>query len=337
VDGGRLLTALAVGCEVSCRIGLALRRPMEAGGWYPPPIVAAFGAAAGAASLLGLDAVGVRDALSLVLCQATMPGEIKHSRGTVIRAVREAFPAQAAVLSALLARDGVTGFEEPLEGQAGFYALYAGGEFEPADLFDNLGNTFWIEQLTFKPWPSCRGTHPAIEMALELRATHRIDPDEIASVEVAVDEIQRMLTEPRERKQEPTTSIDAKFSIPFCTAAAFVDGAVDLDSFIAAKLTDPAVLNLACRVEARLAQAPEWQRGSGGRLQVRLRDGRTFNTAVHNASGCPERPLGEDAMLAKFVNCAGRASRPRSAKTAGELTYAVLAIEGCSDAGILFE
>ena len=28
-------------------MGLALRRPMEAGNWYPPPMLAAYGAAAG--------------------------------------------------------------------------------------------------------------------------------------------------------------------------------------------------------------------------------------------------------------------------------------------------
>ena len=60
-----------------------------------------------------------------------MPGEIKHSARTVLRAVREAFPAQAAVNAALLAKAGVAGFEQPLEGREGFYALFAGGIFSP--------------------------------------------------------------------------------------------------------------------------------------------------------------------------------------------------------------
>ena len=81
-----------------------MRQPLEDGGWYPPPILGAFGATAAAGRLLGLAPEHVRDALSLTLCQVTAPGEIKHSRDTVVRAVREAFPAQAAVLSALLAR-----------------------------------------------------------------------------------------------------------------------------------------------------------------------------------------------------------------------------------------
>jgi 2-methylcitrate dehydratase PrpD len=94
---------MAAGGDLACRMGLALDRRMEEGGWYPPPILAGFGAAAGAAMLLGLGPAQIRDCLSLDLCQVTMSGEIKYSTGTVIRAVREAFPAQAAVQSALLA------------------------------------------------------------------------------------------------------------------------------------------------------------------------------------------------------------------------------------------
>lgn len=334
VDGRHFLTALAVGCDVSCRIALALRRPMEAGHWYPPPIVAAFGAAAGAANLLGLDAQGVRDALSLVLCQATMPGEIKHSRGTVIRAVREAFPAQAAVVSALLARDGVTGFEEPLEGKGGFYALYAGGEFDPADLTGDLGERFWIEHLTFKPWPSCRGTHAAIELALELRGQAVLA--DIARVVVEMDEVQRMLTEPLARKQAPATAIDAKFSIPFCAALALAEGEVGLDSFVPGKLGDPAILALAANVEPRLVDDPSRRRGAGGAMELHLHGGRVLRAEVANALGCPERPLGRDALIAKFVACAARARHPLAPAAAEGLAATILNFEACDDAGSVF-
>lgn len=334
VEGARLLAAVAIGCEVSCRLALALRQDMEVGGWYPPPMHAGLGATIGAAWLLGLDAVQMQDALSLALCQVTMPGEIKHSQRTVIRAVREAFPAQAAVNSALLAREGVAGFEAPLEGKDGYYALYASGKFDPADLLDDLGSRWWIEGLTFKPWPSCRGTHPFIEMALNLRQSHGVDPESIAGVEVFVDEVQQMLVEPLARKQSPETLIDAKFSIPFCVGLALTRGRIDLDSFTAAALADPRILAASGKVSATLVQGPGWQRGSGGAITVRLLDGREFSAEVDNARGCPARPLGEAELVAKFIDCAGRAKIPHADPAL--LAARILAITESPDAGAVF-
>ena len=138
-----------------------------------------------------------------------MPGEIKHSARTVIRAVREAFPAQAAVQSALLAQQGLAGFEEPLEGAGGFYALYAAGQYDPEVLLAPLRASMWIEQLTHKPWPSCRGTHPFIQMASDLCERHGFEPADVAAVCVGVGPMQRMLVEPLERKRAPTVAIDA--------------------------------------------------------------------------------------------------------------------------------
>ena len=333
VDGRRFLTALAVGCELSCRMGLALRQPMEAGGWYPPPMLAAFGATAGAAHLLGLDARQMRDALSLTLCQAVMPGEIKYSACTVIRAVREAFPAQAAVTSALLARAGVAGFEAPLEGKAGFFALYAPGRFDPAVLTAEWGEPWCIEELTFKPWPSCRGTHAGIELALDLRREHGLDPGQIAGITIAVDDVQQMLVEPLARKQAPETVIDAKFSIPWCLALALHDGRVDLDSFAPARLADPGLRALAGKVTPQQVQTGAWLRGGGGALELKLSDGRVLRGEVANARGCPQRPLGEAELVAKFIDCASRARVPGDPSV---LAQQILQLENCADVGALF-
>ncbi|WP_255530679.1 MmgE/PrpD family protein [Novosphingobium sp. NBM11] len=336
VDGRRFLTALAVGGDIACRMALSLRQPMEEGGWYPPPIVAAYGAAAGAANLLGLNAAQVKDALSMVLCQATMPGEIKHSRTTVLRAVREAFPAQAALTAVLLAREGVAGFEAPLEGRAGFYALYAGGAFSADDLADRLGTHFWGTELTFKPWPSCRGTHPFIEMALDLRGRHGFAPAAVAGIDVEVDEVQHMLVDPLERKQAPAVAIDAKFSIPFTTALALTKGGVGLDDFGADTLADQQVLALSALVRPRIAKAPAWQRGTGGAMGIRLHDGTFLEAMVPDALGCPARPLPPAAQHAKFVDCLAHAALPRGREQAEHLVAAILTLDRCEDVGSLF-
>ncbi|MFV0643956.1 MAG: MmgE/PrpD family protein [Sphingomonadaceae bacterium] len=335
VSGKEFLTALAAGGDLACRIALALDRPMEDGNWYPPPITAGMGAAAGAAKLLNLNARGVRDSLSLALCQVTMPGEIKYSRDTVLRAVREAFPAQSAVQSALLAETGITGFEHPLEGLGGFYALYAGGQYSSDRLLDRMGQFFWIEQLTFKPWPSCRGTHPFIEAALALRDQVK-KTDAITCIEVAIDPMQTMLVEPVQRKQAPGVIIDAKFSIPFCVALALVRGRVTLDDFSQTSLSDPDVLSVARKVNYQVAPQPQWQRGSGGSMRVSLRNGKGLTANIDCARGAPSNPLTETELIEKFVNCAGRAVQNLSVLQVENIARSILSLEAVPSVSRLF-
>ncbi|GIL41609.1 MmgE/PrpD family protein [Roseiterribacter gracilis] len=322
-SGEELLAAIAIGCDLVCRIGLALRRPMEDGGWYPPPILGAFGAAAAAGRLHRLNQRQMLDSFSLMLTQ-TCPGEIKYSRDTVLRAVREAFPAQAAVQSTLLAAAGIRGFDAPFEGKAGFFRLYADAHYDPAALLDQLGERYWIERLSFKPWPACRGTHAYIEAAQSMRP---IDPDSIVEIIATGGEVQRMLVEPLARKQAPTVAIDAKFSIPFTVAAAFLDADVTLDSFDAASLADPRKRALASRV--RFEQRPDTGRDSAqsGVLTVRCADGTERTTSIDIAAGHPDRPLSDTALRVKFADCAARALHPIAPVAAEALADAVFSLE----------
>ncbi len=330
VSGGELLSALAVGCDLVCRMGLSLRQPMEVGGWYPPPILGGFGAVAGAARLLRLDPRQVADAWSMMLCRTGTPGEIKYDRDTVLRAVREAFPAQTAVEVCSLAARGVRGFDAPIEGTAGFFALYANGQFAETDLRNGLGEEFWIEQLSFKRWPACRGTHPHIEGARAILQRGLLTPDDIADIVLTIGPVQRMLIEPAASKAAPATVIDAKFSLPFTVAAAFVHGDVTLDSFTDRALSDPRILALAARI--RFIERSDWgrERGAAGEVEVIMNDGARHSEAVDVAMGAPVAPMSDDDLLAKFVDCAGRATVPPD--NPERLGHAILSLGAHDDA-----
>lgn len=331
ISGRELLAAIAIGCDLACRLGLSLRRALELGGWYPPPILGAFGAVAAAGRIHRLTAEQMLDAFSLLLCQVTMPGEIKYSRDTVIRAVREAFPAQAAVQASTLAAAGVRGFDAPFEGRAGFFRLYAEGQYDPAVLLDRLGTHFWIEQLSFKRWPACRGTHPYIEAAQTLRARHAIDPSTIAAIVATGGDAQVMLAEPADRKAAPHTVIDAKFSIPFTTAAALIDSEVMLDSFDESALADPVKRTLAGRVRFERTDRPLHTAASGG-LAIILNNAARHELWVDVPAGDPARPLDDAALAAKFRDCARRAKHRLSADEIETLVGAIWAIDSANDA-----
>jgi 2-methylcitrate dehydratase PrpD len=337
VSGRELLAAIAIGCDLVCRLGLSLRRPMEDGGWYPPPMLGAFGAVAAAGRLQRLSAEQMLDAFSLMLCQMGGPGEIKYSRDTVIRAIREAFPAQSAVQLAALAKAGIRGFDAPFEGRAGFFRLYAQKEYDPGAILDGLGAHFWIEQLSFKQWPACRGTHAYIEAVQTLRRRYAIDPDSIVGILAVGGAVQRMLVEPADRKSAPSVAIDAKFSIPFTIAAALTEDEVTLDSFASARLADPRTRALAALVAYE--QHPDWghAQAASGVLTIRTADGRCFSESVEVALGHPDRPLSDAALRAKFIACAAQANQSISLINSGKLADSILAIDALADSMTLFK
>lgn len=329
-SGREFLTAVALGCDLVCRMGLSLQRPLEAGGWYPPPILGAFGATLAAGRLAGLDTRQLCDAWSLLLAQNSCPGEIKFSTESTMRAVREAFPAYAAVASVELAARGVRGFDAPLEGKAAFYALFAGGEYDPDALLKGLGERFWIEQLSFKRWPCCRGTHAYIEAAQCLRRAHAFDTQDIESIVCIGGDLQRMLAEPHEQKQTPRTAIEAKFSIPFTVALALTCPEVTLGSFASSALRDTDLLALAAKCRFQLD--PQAHSAAAGELEIRLHDGRRLHDAIVRALGGPTRPLSDEALREKFIDCASRAANPMTADRAARCADRILELDGEADA-----
>ena len=321
IDGGLFLAAMAAGSDLACRLSLAPARPYEDGGWYPPPMVGALGAAAAAARLLGLGADGIVQAIGLAMLGAAFPGEMKYDPLTRLRALREAFAARAATSAALLARDGVRGFVAPLEGKAGFFAIHGGGLNEGA-LLGDLGARFLGDEVSFKPWPCCRGTHAYIEAAMALRPL--VAGRAIVTIETPIGPVQQMLSRPVARKARPESAIDAKFSIPFTTAHALVHGSVTLDSFGPGALSDPAVLALAARVQP--VDAPGWGRAqaASGALTLLLADGTRLHRDVPQAAGHPGAPLADEELVAKFIACAARARRPMPANRAEGLARHIL-------------
>jgi 2-methylcitrate dehydratase PrpD len=325
LSGERLLTALAVGCDVTARLAAAAGTTIGRRGWYPPPILGALGATIACSNLLAFTAAQTLDALSLVISQATASGEVKHSPNSIIRGVRDGFASHAAVRSVELAERGITGFTAPLEGKYGFFFTYAGGEYDQDALLDGLGTRFWGTELSFKPWPSCRGTHSFVEGAILLR--EHFTPEDIESVELIGAPVNLMLAEPLESKRRPSEAINAKFSLPFTVASALVHGDITFDSYTPEALRESRVLSLADRIDFTPDPARDNDESmTQGEIHVRLVDGRSFQHEVRTPLGNPASPLGVDRLRDKFVKCAVLASSAPTAERAAEIADRILAI-----------
>ena len=198
-------------------------------------------------------------------------------------------------------------------------ALMAIADLRPST---QLGERYLGSEVSFKPWPACRGTHAYIEAALELRQF--VDPAEIRSVSAGIGPIQQMLARPLPPWPAPISATEAKFSIPYAVSVAFADGKVDLGSFDQAHLGDERIRQFAARVEATEVAGWGREHAASGRLAVTLADGSRHEVEVLEALGAPGRPLSDEALVAKFVACCEHAADPHPVARSGELASLIL-------------
>jgi 2-methylcitrate dehydratase PrpD len=195
-----------------------------------------------------------------------------------------------------------------------------------AEAVGDLGSRWEIIDtgITVKLYPSCAATHPPLDILLDLIRRHRISDDDILAIDVEVDSMTpRLLIHER-----PATSLEAKFSMPFCAAAAVVFGPPGVDTFVVSHIKDPRVQRLMPLVSLRAnATFDDAQPLSRARVSVRLRDGRTISAGVDGARGYPGRLTDED-LNTKFLACAQR-SLDQPAATAA--LAAVRAVERADD------
>lgn len=307
--GREIVAALVLGSDVVCRLGLALKDDPVKRGWYMAPILGAFGASAASGRLLGLSPEQMVDAFSLTLSQATCSAESAADPDSLIRAVRDAFAARAGVVSAQLAARGTRGFKAPFEGRAGLFELYAPAEYDLNALTQALGTRFEGARVSYKPWPSCRGTHAHIEATIGLVTQDHLEPREIRTVRVGVPDlpVMRMLCEPIEAKRSPRSAIDAKFSLPFNVAVAAALHRVDLDAFTAHGLRDERVHAVSRHVAHEFLNSRD-----PGEGWVEIVSDRGVRSAVvpRAVLGSPGNPMSDADLEAKFVRCVEHSPTP---------------------------
>ena len=107
-----------------------------------------------------------------------------------------------------------------------------------------------------------------------------------------------------------TTAGGIGHTLPFLIAGALAHGRVGIGEVAA--IDDARVLDLATRIEGRLADAtPDGETG----VTVRLQDGRVATIRVTQPLGSPGNRLSVTQLRAKFADCARNAAHPISEET----------------------
>jgi 2-methylcitrate dehydratase PrpD len=284
--GSDMITALAAGLEIVCRLGAAAPHGFHARGLHATSMCGVVGAAVTAGMLLGLDETRLAHAIGIAASGASGLLEFLHSPAST----KQLHPGTAAangILAARLAAAGATGPAGALDGEYGLFRTMTGRAPDRAVLLGDLGERWEATRIGIKPYPACQLTHASIDAAGEFSGsapsalTVTLHPDAVPIVAGP-------------EKRRPRSPYEAKFSVYWCVAAMVVDGWVDLDTF--EDLDRPDVLSLAARItvvtgpaDVVAADAPGLVAGDGRVARVERSTGGGVHTkaAVNLGRGAP--------------------------------------------------
>jgi 2-methylcitrate dehydratase PrpD len=306
VSGRDAITAIAIGNEISCRVGVVSPGRFHRRGFHPTGLFAPFGVTYAAGRLLGLDAEAMARAAGI--CGSCAAGLLEcWVDGTQSKFLHSGFAAQSGIAAALLAAAGVTGPPTILEGRFGMFAAHL-----PADVpkdFDRvvhrLGDHWESRNSSLKPYPAAHVLHPYVDAILRLKQRYAISSADVARVECPVAEFNvSIVCEPLEEKLAPASDSHARISLQYTVAEALHAGKLGKTAY--RDLRNEDILALARRVRYYVDPSFPPPGRFKGEVRVTLHDGRAITETQEYNRGSAENPMTFAELRAKFdENAAG--------------------------------
>jgi 2-methylcitrate dehydratase PrpD len=328
-NGRKFIESLVAGYEAAIRVGEAVT-PSHYYYWHNTGTCGTFGACAAAGKIMGLDREQMVWALGNAGTQAAGLWEFLAD-GAMSKHLHPGKAAQNGLLSALLASGGFTGATAILEGKRGFCRAMA-PEFDLDRITDSLGRPpYKIEGNSFKIHSSCRHTHPAVDIALDLAARADLRPSDISGIEVRTYRTALDITD----TPEPPTIFAAKFNLPFCVALALTKRRCGLEDFSDENLRDPEIRSLAGRVKLICDDAltslypAKW----AAALEIKATSNDVYRGRTDFPVGDPENPAADELLMEKFLRLASGSWGKQKAES---LMKAVMELETVEDMARLF-
>ena len=313
LPGRAVLDAYVVGFEIEARLGRLMNPRHYQRGWHCTSTLGTIGAAAAVSRLMQLGVDRTAHALAIAASEAS---GLKENFGTMVKPLHAGLAARNGVMAAQLAAAGMTASLQAIDGDQGFLTAFASSRPRAGEAFDDLGSRWELMDsgITVKLYPSCAGTHPALDAILDLRREHHLHADDVARVDVEVDAVTPTVL----IYATPSDGLEGKFSMPFCLAAALMGGRVDVSTFEDRRTQDPATRALMSRVSMRVSPSLDASKPAltQARVTITLSDGRTLTRAADGARGYPERPVSDAELEQKFLGCAERVISPDAARQA---------------------
>jgi 2-methylcitrate dehydratase PrpD len=307
VSGQEAMVAYAAGLELAAKLGRIVNPHYYEQGWHTTSSLGIMGAAAATARLLGLGARRTTWAIGIAASQAS---GVRRNFGSMTKSFHAGHAAQGGLTASLLASKGFTAAEDVLEGPRGFLSLCGGASPQKIEkALQTLGRPFELSAsgLVIKQYPCCAASHPVLDAVLLMREQNQERLGEIDQILCRVHPlVPHIMIHDR-----PKASLEGKFSLKYCVAAAIVDGKITLESFAEEAILRPEVNRwIDCiAIKADLDDEGASYGGIPTKAEVifQWNNGSSSLHRVERPAGSPDSPLPQGVLQRKFHECASRA------------------------------
>ena len=275
-----------------------------------------------AGKLLGLTVDQMVNAIGISGSHNHTIGAPTAGKLTMMKNTVDPMAVQSGVFAALMAQKGYSGTEMIFEGKEGFMDTFFGWdvkEQKPAPvkmkgrdalgewtwdvekLIGGLGESYKIMECGMKAFPTEALTHTHISATLEVMKKNNIDYKDIKEIRIttiarAVD----ILFDPH--KYRPESRETADHSLPYCIAAAVVDGKITPQTFSEEKLKDPRIWEVIDKIKGEASEEFEkmFPEKQPSKATVILNDGSTYSAYLEYPKGDYRQPMTEEELQTKF-------------------------------------
>jgi len=290
-DGKKLLAAMTLGVEASCRVSFAVNpRDMYSRGFHPTSIAGVFGAAAAAGCVLRLNHSQLLNALGLAGNQASglLAWASDHTENS--RPFNPGIAARNGATAALLAEMGFGGPPMIFEGKYDFFSAFSKGGQKPDELFRK---SWAIQELAIKLYSSCSYTHPGLDALLDLMKEHGLKSQDIAKIDLQYPKAGAHMIDNNELKSH---------CAQYVFAVAAVTGQVVIDDILQDRRNEPEIKRLSENM--RLIGDETLDRTYPDQYEsivtLSTKDGRTLSKYNSWAKGTHQNPITLDELKDKF-------------------------------------
>ncbi len=296
-SGRDLITALVIGDDIACRLGIASGFDFDLG-WDNTGTINGFAATAIAGKLLKLDEKQLHNAFGIALNQlaGTMDGVMDKSMSFKLPI---ALSSRNGIFAAELAGQGFAGVKDPFTGTNGFFKLYCRNA-NLQDIVKDLGKRFYADAV-HKPYSACRMTHSSIDSAVHISRGNDYKEPDIESVEVRVTPTVCRGFCSGDLAYGETPQVEAAFNIKYAVACALIHRQVKPQYFTDEEIHSPEMQSLLKKIS--LSPSIPQEKNPRTEIEMKMKDGRTLKASTDFPKGhYLKTPLTADQIEEKFYS-----------------------------------